>query len=51
MTERARAHVMRRSHRDSLRAALRDPQAVRQAILLTEVLGPPVGLRADSRAE
>lgn len=45
MTERAGARRSAGRHRDALRAALRDPQAVRQAILLTEVLGPPVSQR------
>jgi hypothetical protein len=31
--------------RDELLADLRDPEGLRRAILLREVLGPPVGLR------
>lgn len=41
-TNRAAAAV---ATRDGLLADLRDPQSLRQAFLLREVLGPPVGLR------
>jgi hypothetical protein len=35
------------SNRELLRRALSSPRAIRQAILLREVLGPPVSLRTD----
>ncbi|MFP3908158.1 MAG: hypothetical protein ACLFRV_14415 [Acidimicrobiales bacterium] len=33
--------------RDRLKRALADPAAVRQAMVLSEVLGPPVALREE----
>lgn len=34
--------------RDRLKRALADPAAVRQAMILREVLGPPVALRDEA---
>jgi hypothetical protein len=39
----------RASRSESLRAMLASPHALRQALLLREILGPPVALRVDVR--